>query len=228
MGIRRIIAALLCMMALAASGRAQCACDVFVQKWNFFASREIDDALAARMMGRSYPEDCPVPLSDLRCLNILYYNFDGVVCSGELVCNASVADDLLDIFIALYDAGYRLRSVRLVDEFGADDNLSMAADNTSCFNWRRVPGTGRISAHAYGLAVDINPLENPYVRKGGVLPPEGAAYADRSRDFEHKIDPEDLCFKLFRSKGFTWGGFWRSQKDYQHFELRNAVRGQTK
>ena len=94
----------------------------------------------------------------------------------------------------------------------------MAADNTSCFNYRPKTGMRELSKHALGLAVDINPLENPYVRSSRVCPAAGATYADRTKDFPHKIDRNDLCYKLFRERGFTWGGAWRSVQDYQHFE----------
>lgn len=186
-----------------------------------FSIEEIGDSIRQRIVGKSYnPDLCPVSLDDLRYLRLSYYDFDGLVCEGELICNEKIADDLLDIFKQLYDAQYQLACMRLVDDFDADDEKSMAADNTSCFNCRYVSGTGHFSQHAYGLAVDINPLENPYVRGEKVSPSEGAAYADRSVAFEHKIDTEDLCYRLFRERGFAWGGAWRSVKDYQHFEKR--------
>ena len=95
----------------------------------------------------------------------------------------------------------------------------MLADNSSCFNYRVVAGTKHLSRHALGMAVDINPFENPYIRPNGqILPPEAAEYVDRSKDFPHKIDREDLCYKLFREHGFTWGGAWVHSKDYQHFQ----------
>ncbi|MDO5442605.1 MAG: M15 family metallopeptidase [Bacteroidia bacterium] len=172
----------------------------------------------ARIRGVSYPEDCPVKLDDLRYLRLLYYGFDGEIHLGEMICNAAVAEDLMDIFIALFDAKYQLGSIRLIDDFGGDDDASMAADNTSCFNFRKKTGQRVLSAHALGMAVDINPMENPYVHRGRVLPPEGVDYADRSSGREHMIGHDDLCYKLFREKGFSWGGDWQSSKDYQHFE----------
>ena len=172
----------------------------------------------ARILGRSYPEGCPVRMDDLRYLRILHYGFDGEIHLGEMVCNAAVADDLLDIFMSLFDAKYRIASVKLIDDFGADDSASMAADNSSCFNFRPKTGQRALSAHALGLAVDINPVENPYVHGERILPAAGAKFADRSRRSEHMIDKEDLCYKLFKEKGFQWGGEWRSAKDYQHFE----------
>lgn len=172
----------------------------------------------ARIMGRSYPEDCPVELDDLRYLRILHYGYDGEIHLGEMICNQAIAEDLLDIFIALFDAGYEISSIRLIDDFGGDDTLSMEANNSSCFNFRTKTGQRALSAHAMGLAVDINPIENPYVHGSRISPEAGVEFADRSRSFDHKIDREDLCYKLFKAKGFQWGGEWRSARDYQHFE----------
>ena len=171
------------------------------------------------MRGVSYPEDARVPLADLRYLRLSYYDFEGNPQTGEMVCNAAIARDLCELFRDLYDARYPIRSIRLIDDFGASDEASMQADNTSCFNYRPRTGQSRLSWHAYGLAVDVNPLENPFVGRGGRVSPAAAEpYADRTADFPHRIDREDLCYKLFRAHGFAWGGAWRSVKDYQHFE----------
>lgn len=184
-----------------------------------FSASEIPPGVEARMRGVSYPEDARVPLADLRYLRLSYYDFEGNPQTGEMVCNAAIARDLCEIFRDLYDARYPIRSIRLIDDFGASDEASMQADNTSCFNYRPRTGQSRLSWHAYGLAVDVNPLENPFVGRGGRVSPAAAEpYADRTADFPHRIDREDLCYKLFRAHGFAWGGAWRSVKDYQHFE----------
>ena len=183
-----------------------------------FAAEPIPAAVEARMRGVSYPDDAEIPLSDLRYLRLTYVDFDGKEQVGEMVCNKAVADDLLAIFRALYEARYPIRSIRLIDDFGGDDEASMAADNTSCFNFRRKTGMRELSKHALGLAVDVNPFENPYVRPSRVRPAGADAYADRTKDFPHKIDKNDLCYRLFREHGFSWGGAWRSVRDYQHFE----------
>ena len=187
-----------------------------------FVSMEIPEEVFERMRGVSYPEDCDVPLDELRYLKVLYTDFEGETKEGELVCNVSIADDLLDIFKELYEADYRIESIKLIDDFGGDDTASMEADNTTCFNYRLVEGTDRLSKHASGLAVDLNPFYNPYVTyPGGVkrISPEGSEqYADRSLDFPYKIDTEDLAYRLFTKHGFRWGGNWNSMKDYQHFE----------
>lgn len=183
-----------------------------------FSSETIPASVETRMRGVSYPEGAEIKLSDLRYLRLSYVDFDGKDQVGEMVCNLKISDDLLAIFQALYEARYPIRSIRLIDDFEGDDEASMAADNSSCFNYRTKTGMRSLSKHALGLAVDINPLENPYVRPSRVRPSDGTEYADRSKDFPHKIDTNDLCYKLFREHGFSWGGTWRSVKDYQHFE----------
>lgn len=187
-----------------------------------FFYEPLSEAVKERITGISYGEDCIVPYEDLRYLNILYIDFHGEEQVGEIICNKAIAQDLVEIFYELYLAGYPLESVRLVDEYGGDDTLSMEHNNTSCFNFRMVDGTSSLSKHAYGLAIDINPLYNPYVTwpngKQRVSPAAGWAYADRSLDFPNKIDENDLCYQLFTEHGFTWGGHWRTMKDYQHFQ----------
>lgn len=183
-----------------------------------FVSTPIPPEVEARMRGVSYPAHATIPLEDLRYLRLSYVDFDGKSQVGELVCNKRIADDLVDIFRELYKARYPIRSIRLIDDFGGKDDASMAADNTSCFNYRPKSGGRSLSKHALGLAVDVNPLENPYVRGRTVLPVDAAPYVDRGQTFPHKIDKNDLCYKLFRQHGFTWGGSWGPLKDYQHFE----------
>ena len=124
------------------------------------------------------------------------------------------------LFQELYRQKYPIERMQLIDDYDGDDARSMAANNTSCFNYRKKTSGVSLSAHARGMAVDINPLQNPYVKEGVVEPPEAAEYADRSVDFPHKITDEDLCCKLFRSRGFQWGGAWNTMKDYQHFEKK--------
>lgn len=188
-----------------------------------FTIAEIDDDLFERIKGKSYKSNCTVPRSELRYLEVLHYTPSGEVKVGELICNKSIAEDLVDIFRNLYDAKYPIERMVLIDEYDADDTESMRANNTSCFNFRKVAGQKNLSKHAYGKAIDINPLYNPYVkaRKDGSLyvsPENGKAYADRSKDFPMKIDKEDLCYKEFIKHGFKWGGDWKTLKDYQHFQ----------
>lgn len=188
---------------------------------DFYIS-EIPDDIFAKMQGKSYKEDCTVPREDLRYVHVRHMGFDGEAKDGELVVNKAIADDVLAIFEELYKADYPIEKVRLVDEYDADDEASMSDNNSSAFNFRFISHTMRISKHGLGMAVDINTRYNPYVKtvdgKLSIEPANGADYVDRSKDFPHKIDHEDLCYKLFKEHGFTWGGDWTHSKDYQHFE----------
>lgn len=188
----------------------------------WFGIHNIDDEIFSRIKGKSYKDDCTVPLDDLRYLTVAYYGEGGEIKKGEIICNKAIASDLEDIFRNLFKARYPIESIRLVDDFEADDIKSMQSNNTSCFNFRKVAGSNKLSKHALGLAIDINPLYNPYVKtKNGVTtvsPEEGRRYSDRKGDFPYKIDVDDLCYKEFIAHGFKWGGAWKSLKDYQHFE----------
>jgi hypothetical protein len=187
-----------------------------------FTSSPIDSVVFARMKGKSYKDDCTIPLSDLRYLRVLHYDLDGNVCRGELVCNKAISNDLLEIFEALYNARYPIERMVLIDEYDADDERSMTDNNSSCFNFRTVAGTTTLSAHSRGMAIDINPLFNPYVKQSRgktiVSPAAAGPYVNRAKSFHYKIDRQDLCYRLFIAHGFRWGGAWRSSKDYQHFE----------
>ena len=186
----------------------------------FFWDEPLDDELFARIDGVSYSRGCTTPRSALRCLHLLHRNFGGHAQVGEMICAASVADELLDIFRELFDAGYPIEKICLVDEFGGDDLRSMEANNTSCFNFRPIAAGGRLSNHALGLAVDINPLYNPYVRGERIEPASGAVYADRTRKCPYYIRRGDACHAAFTSRGWSWGGSWRSARDWQHFEKK--------
>lgn len=210
-----------------------------------FSCQPLTDEIIRRITGISYPvsekiapllsidavnvipdeETLVVSYEDLRYLNVLYYNFDGKAVTGELICNKGIAQDLMEIFYELYLNEYQIEKISLIDEYHGDDTASMLDNNTSCFNYRPVEGSSSLSKHALGLAIDINPFYNPYVvfNKDGsgktYISPEGSEiYADRSQNFPYKIDENDLCYKLFISHGFIWGGNWNSSKDYQHFQ----------
>ena len=169
------------------------------------------------MTGVSWRLGCPVSLDDLRLLRLSYWGADHAVHEGELVVNASAAADVSHAFRLLFAARFPIRQMRVVDDFGGDDERSMRADNTSAFNCRIVPGTSTWSQHAYGLAVDINPFENPEVRDGAVDPPAAAAWADRSRSSPAVITNGDAAWRAFHAIGWTWGGDWQTPKDYMHF-----------
>ena len=166
-------------------------------------------------------DEISVSREDLVFLSLLHHNPDGQIHLGEMICHRDIADDLLFIFYELYSNDYWIGQIRLIDEYGGDDTLSMLANNTSSFNYRE-SSPGRLSQHSYGLAVDINPFYNPYVvySRGEItrISPEGSeAYVDREYDFPYKINADDLAYRLFTERGFTWGGDWNNIKDYHHF-----------
>lgn len=188
-----------------------------------FVAKTISDNIFKRIYGKSYRTDCTVPRSDLRYLQLLHYTLDGKIQIGEMICHKDIADDLIDIFRKLFEVRYPIESMRLIDNYDAQDEQSMEHNNTSCFNYRPIAGTKRLSSHSKGKAIDLNPLYNPYVKKrtNGTLhvsPTKGLPYTNREKDFKYKIDKDDIAYKLFTSHGFRWGGNWKSLKDYQHFE----------
>lgn len=175
------------------------------------------DAETTVRMTSSWREGCPVPLKDLRLLRLAHRDFAGEAQIGEMVVAAEVAEDVVSVFERLFDSGFPIERMELVDVYGGDDLASMRADNTSAFNCRKVEGTDRWSEHAYGRAIDINPLLNPWVRGSTVSPPESVQYADRSLDIAGMIRDGDVVVEAFRDIGWTWGGTWSASKDYQHF-----------
>lgn len=186
-----------------------------------FTAEPLPDAVFARISGVSYIENPDITPDELRYLRLLHITPAGETKTGEMIANYSIADDLVEIFRALYDARYPIEQIQLIEAYGGDDDASMADNNSSCFNYRTVPDKGTLSRHALGLAIDVNPLYNPYITDTGVIMPESAApYADRGGDFPMKITKDDLCCQLFREHGFHWGGFWSNSPDYQHFEMR--------
>lgn len=178
---------------------------------------EISGPIAQRMQ-LSFREGCPVPLEQLRLITLTHWNFQNEVASGEIVVNADHADDVVQVFSRLFDAGFPIERIELVDNFQADDNLSMAANNTSGFNCREVASSpGVWSNHAFGTAIDINPLQNPYLRGDVVLPPGGAEFVDRPVQVTGGIYSGDAVTAAFAEIGWGWGGDWRTVKDWQHF-----------
>lgn len=190
---------------------------------HYFCKMNISDEIFKRINNKSYKADCPIPLEDLCYLRVLHYGFDQETHIGELIVNTAIADKVLSIFKELYDGNYPIEKMVLIDNYDADDEASMEDNNSSCFNYRVIDGTDKLSKHSLGIAIDINPLYNPYVRKGkgerSVLPINGAIYADRTLACPYYIDTNDLCYKTFIKYGFTWGGSWTHSKDYQHFQI---------
>ena len=201
---------------------------------DYFVSREIvpGDGIFERINGKSYYENDNVELSDLRYLMVPHYNFDGRIQVGEIIVNARLAEEFIEIFKELFDIGYQIRSMYLIDNYWQPsgdpddaDTASIDADNTSAFSYRVITYGTTLSRHAYGCAIDLNPLENPYatISEDGsyyTIHEESRQYLNsRSSEMPHVITHEDPAYQIFVNEhGFTWGGDWGNVVDYQHFE----------
>ena len=167
----------------------------------------------------SYRAGCPVAPVDLRTVRLTYWGFDDRAHVGSLVVDRRVTEDVVTVFRRLYAARFPIRRMVPVAAYRGSDDASMAADNTSAFNCRRAVGSaaGGWSMHAYGLAVDVNPVENPYVVDGRVLPPAGRAYLDRGHRRPGMARSGGILVTSFEAVGWEWGGRWTGSPDYQHF-----------
>ena len=182
------------------------------------SSEAIHGKVKKRIVGKSWRPGCPVALGKLRLLELRHWGFDGEVHRGRLVVHRGHDRKILRVMKALFRERFEIRRMKLIDSYGADDHRSMNADNTSAFNCRFVAGTNRWSTHAYGKAIDLNPIENPYVTSSGhVSPPAGEPYADRSRQAKGMVHGGDVVVRAFRRIGWKWGGNWDWPRDYQHF-----------
>jgi hypothetical protein len=175
--------------------------------------------VARAQLPHSWRPGCPVAPSSLRRLRLSYWGFDGKRHVGTLVVNVSAVGDLTVVFRRLYRARFPIRRMRPIDAYGGNDERSLAADNTAAFNCRYTvgPGPKRWSAHAYGVAIDVNPVENPYLENGRVHPLAGKAYLDRSNVRPGMAVRGGLLVSAFAAVGWQWGGRWRGTPDYQHF-----------
>jgi hypothetical protein len=178
----------------------------------------IGSTLADRMTPTSWRSGCPVRIRDLRYVAVSHWGFDGSIRTGELIVHEDVARDVVTVFRKLYKARFPIRRMRLIDAYGGSDFRSIEADNTSAFNCRKATGSGSWSEHAYGRAIDLNPIENPYVENGRVYHDASVRYVDRSRRLKGMVHRGDVVVRAFASIGWGWGGSWSGGvKDYQHF-----------
>jgi hypothetical protein len=184
-----------------------------------FRSRNapIDVAQAKRMTGVSWRRGCPVGLRDLRLLTLSYWGFDGRLRTGGLVVHRDAARELVEVFRDLYAARFPIRRMVPIDAYGGSDFRSIEADNTSAFNCRYVDGTTRWSNHAYGTAIDVNPIENPYVSGGRTAHAASRPYVSRTPRRRGMAFEGGALVRAFDRIGWGWGGRWSSAKDYQHF-----------
>jgi hypothetical protein len=175
--------------------------------------------VARAQLPHSWRPGCPVAPSSLRRLRLSYWGFDGNRHVGTLVVNESAVGDLTVVFRRLYRARFPIRRMRPIDAYGGNDERSLAADNTAAFNCRYAVGSGpnRWSAHAYGVAIDVNPVENPYLEGGRVHPRAGKAYLDRTNIRPGMAVRGGLLVSSFAAVGWKWGGRWTGTPDYQHF-----------
>jgi hypothetical protein len=178
----------------------------------------ISPALAQRMTGASWRPGCPVPLSDLRAVGATYHDFDGRARQGTVIVNRDVAAAVLAVLRRLYADGFPIRRMIPVDAYGGSDYRSIEADNTSAFNCRYVDGTTRWSEHAYGRAIDVNPIENPYVTSAGTTShPAGRSYVRRTPFRPGMAAEGHALVRAFDAAGWGWGGRWSGARDFQHF-----------
>ena len=182
-------------------------------------SGTIADVDPARLT-HSWRPGCPVAVADLRFLTVSHWGFDGKVKSGELVVHREQAANVIAVMRKLFDQRFPIEKIELIDKYQGDDDLSVAANNSSAFNCRSVIGRpGVWSQHSYGWAIDINPVQNPFINSGKLTPPSAESYRDRSQRLPGMIHANDDVVKAFRSIGWSWGGYWNNPKDYQHFSL---------
>jgi D-alanyl-D-alanine carboxypeptidase len=176
--------------------------------------------VTAAELGATWKPGCPVGAETLRRVEVNYLGFDGQTHRGELVVHQDVVADVIAIFGQLYELGYPIAKMRSVANYpGAEDELSMEDNNTSAFNCRLLPSGNDWALHAYGRAIDVNPLINPYIDSGGNIEPTTAGpYLDRNRTAPGMLRAGDPAVRAFTDRGWRWGGNWRSPKDYQHFE----------
>jgi len=184
-----------------------------------FSYSNISDDIKNKMLGLSMPESEPLSFDSLSYLTLSYYGFDGGTHLGNMVVDKRVASEVIDIFKEVYEKKYPIDKIRLIDEYNAVDNLSMVDNNSSSFCYRTIANTSVISNHGKGLAIDINPLQNPHVVGNIVNPEEGYVFADRSNIQMGMIAEGDDLYNAFIKRGWSWGGHWKNA-DYQHFEKK--------
>ena len=214
---RSLVAVALVVVLLVPAARASSAgASSDLPTWDATAE-PLPQSLRQRMRGVSWHRGCPVALDQLRLLRMPYVGFDGEVHDGKMVVRDRQRSKVLRTFRRLYEARFAIRRMRLIDAYDGSDARSMRANNTSAFNCRYIPGTTTFSQHSYGRAIDINPVQNPYVHGSTVEPAAGEAYLDRSDVRKGMIVRPGPVVRAFADVEWSWGGDWQSSKDYQHF-----------
>ncbi len=188
-----------------------------------WTAQALPPELKRAMEGVSWRPGCPVRRDQLRLVHLLHVDFQGRERVGRLVVNEKIAAEVIAIFRELRRLRFPIEKITLIDDYGGDDRKAMADNATTAFNCREVEGKpGVFSKHAYGLALDLNPVLNPYHAPGGFSPPNSAPYVRRTPVRPGMIVPRGKVVPLFESRGWTWGGRWANETDYQHFDKRDA------
>lgn len=185
-----------------------------------FTAEPIPPHIAQQIMGSSFHPHTPFGMEELAYLTLTHVNFEGERTEGHMIVAAAIAEEVLDIFRDIYAAQFPIARIRLIDYYNALDYYSMADNNSVGFNFRTIAGTNVISRHGLGMAIDINPIQNPYIRGNTIWPAAGVDYVDRTNVRPGMIIPGDAVYTAFISRGWIWGGHWTSPIDYHHFERR--------
>lgn len=171
------------------------------------------------LVGNGYREGCPVPLGELRLARITHRDFQGKVAEGQLVVHREICEEVVEIFRELFELGFPIEKMRPIHHYAGDDRKSAADNNTTAFHCRRSTGKpAEFSIHSFGLAIDVNPRQNPYLVNERVIPEEGRAFLDRQQARPGMIQRGDGAYRAFIGRGWRWGGDWKKTRDYQHFE----------
>lgn len=190
---------------------------MIADNYEIFKYIDIPDDIKNNMIGKSMPINSNISFEELSYLKLTYFGFDNNTHIGEMIVNKKLAKEVVDIFKELYQNRYPIEKIKLIDEYNANDNLSMKDNNSSSFNYRTIAGTNKISNHGKGMAIDINPLQNPHIKGIIISPPEGELYKDRKNIRKGMIIKNDVVYNAFIKRGWKWGGEWNNP-DYQHFE----------
>jgi len=196
---------------------------VLFADYSYSISKITPEVKKRMIKGNSWRKGCPVSLKDLRYIRVKHINFKGKEVMGEIIVHKDVSNEVTEIFEALYEIGYPIKKMRLVSDYKGSDWQSIEADNTSAFNCRSATGSKKWSRHSYGKAIDINPIENPYIsRSGRISHKESLTYRKRVHKKSTYADKavllkNDKATKIFKKYGWIWGGDWGGVKDYQHF-----------
>ena len=185
-----------------------------------FTAEPLPERIITQITGVSFHDNDHFNYDHLAYLTITHVDFTGKSRIGNIIVAASIAEEVLDIFREIYEYGFPIARMRLIDYYAAEDYYSMADNNSVGFNFRLIAGTDVLSRHAFGMAIDINPVQNPFIRGDIILPIEGANYLDRTDIRPGMVIPGDIVYRAFTSRGWIWGGHWSVPTDYHHFERR--------